>query len=105
MRILGSWQGNRINTQAKWNKIIKRQLKTMRRWNPMYPLTMGRILIVKALIILIAHYLMTVNGIPQNMLMTMEKNIRSFIWNGRKGQMAWERAILPISEGGIGAQA
>ena len=31
------------------------------------------------------------------------KNIRKFIWNGKKGQIAWERAILPISEGGIGA--
>ena len=27
----------------------------------------------------------------------------SFIWSGRKGQMAWSRAILPITEGGIGA--
>jgi len=71
-----------MNTQAKWNEIIKRQLKMMKRWNPMYPLTTGRILIAKALIISIAHYLMTVNGIPRNTLMTMEKNIRSFIWNG-----------------------
>jgi len=53
-----------MNTQAKWNEIIERQLKTMKRWNPMYPWTMGRILIAKALIILMAHYLMTLDGTP-----------------------------------------
>jgi len=31
---------------------------------PQYPSTAGRILIAKALIISLAHYLMTVNGIP-----------------------------------------
>ena len=32
----------------------------------------------------------------------MAKNIRNFIWNGKKGQMAWARATLPVGEGGIG---
>ena len=35
--------------------------------------------------------------------MNMEKNIRKFIWNGKKGQLAWERAILPVKDGGLGA--
>jgi len=35
--------------------------------------------------------------------MTMEKSIRKFIWNGKKGQLAWDRAILPVKEGGISA--
>src|SRR5258706_7472039 len=51
----------------------------------------------------LAHYLMTVNGISQRNLSTMEKSVRRFIWNGRKGQLAWDRAILPVKEGGINA--
>ena len=35
--------------------------------------------------------------------MTMEKSIRKFIWNGKKGQLAWDRVILPVKEGGISA--
>ena len=103
IRILGSWQGNGINIQSKWNDIIERQLKTMRHWNHLYPSVAGRVLIAKALVISLAYYLMTVNGIHRNTLSTMEKNIRNFIWNGKKGQMAWERAILPVEAGGIGA--
>ena len=103
IRILGSWQGNGINIQAKWNEMIEKQLKTMKRWNGHYPSTAGRVLVVKALVISLAYYLMTVNGISRKNLMTMERNTRNFIWNGRRGQMAWERAILPVAEGGIGA--
>ena len=29
-RILGSWQGNNIDTQDKWNEIMERQMKTMK---------------------------------------------------------------------------
>jgi len=103
IRILGSWQGNGINIQSKWNDVIERQLKTMKQWNFHYPSIAGRVLIVKTLVISSAYYLMTVNGVSSKNIMSMERNIRNFIWNGRKEQMAWERAILPITEGGIGA--
>ena len=58
---------------------------------------------MKALVISLAYYLMTVNGISHKNLDIMEKNICNFIWRGHKGQIVWERAILPVSEGGIGA--
>jgi len=77
----------------------------MKLWSLMYPSIAGRILVVKALVISLAYYLMTVNGIPRNTLSDMEKNVRSFIWSGRKGQMAWSRAILPLTEGGSGASS
>ena len=69
----------------------------------MYPSAMGRVLIAKALVISLAQYLMTVNGISRRNLTTMEKKIRSFIWGGKRGQLAWERAIQPVKLGGISA--
>ena len=60
-------------------------------------------MITKNLVVSLAQYLMTVNGISTKNLLTMEKNIRKFIWSGKRGQLAWERAILPIKEGGISA--
>ena len=101
IRILGSWQGNGISVQAKWDGIMEKQAKTMKRWLP-HPSVAGRVLISKALIISLAYYLITFNEISQKNLIIMEKSIRKFIWNGRKGQMAWERAILPVAEGGVG---
>ena len=102
-RILGLWQGNGINIQDKWNNILENQLKTMKRWMHLYPSTTGWVLLAKTLVVSLAHYLMTVNGIPQKDLTTMERNIRKFIWNGKKGKIAWERAILPVEAGGISA--
>jgi len=103
VRILGSWQGNGVNIQPKWNEMIEKQLKTMKRWNIFYPSATGRVMIAKSLVVSLAYYLMTVNGIDRGTLEIMERNIRHFIWNGKRGQIAWERAILPIKEGGIGA--
>jgi len=103
IQILGSWQGNGIDIQAKWNDITEQQAHTMKLWSLLYPSIAGQVLIVKALVISLAYYLMTVNGISCTALMAMEKSIHSFIWSGQRGQMAWERAILPILKGGIGA--
>jgi len=103
IQILGSWQGNRIDIQAKWNDITEWQACTMKLWSLLYPLIAGRVLIVKALVISLVYYLMTVNRISCTALMAMEKSICSFIWSSQRGQMAWERVILPISKGGIGA--
>ena len=102
-RILGSWQGNETDVQDKWNSILERQMKTMKRWTHLYPSVAGRVLLAKTLVVSLAQYLMTVNGISNKNLTTMERNIRRFIWNGKKGQLAWERAILPVQEGGISA--
>ena len=62
-RILGSWQGHGINIQAKWNEMLEKQQKSMKLWNLSYPSVTGRVLIAKALIVSLAYYLMTVNGI------------------------------------------
>jgi hypothetical protein len=61
-------------------------------------------MIAKALVISLTHYLVTVNGISRK---DLERNVRNFTWNGRRGQMAWESAILPVlvKEGGIDAPA
>ena len=61
--ILGSWQGHGINIQAKWNEMLEKQQKTMKLWNQSYPSATGRVLIAKALVVSLAYYLMTVNGI------------------------------------------
>jgi len=65
IRILGSWQGNGISIQAKWNEITERQARTMKRWSLLYPSIAERVLITKALVVSLDYYLMTVSGIPE----------------------------------------
>ena len=39
--ILGSWQGNEIEVQDKWNGILERQMKMMKQWTHLYPSVAG----------------------------------------------------------------
>jgi len=64
-------------------------MRTMNRWASFYLSVAGRVLLAKSLVVSLAHYLMTVNGISQRNLSTMEKSVRRVIWNGRKGHLAW----------------
>ncbi|KIM25292.1 hypothetical protein M408DRAFT_49826, partial [Serendipita vermifera MAFF 305830] len=83
VRILGSYQGNNVNADAKWRDIINTQSKIMRLWGGIHPSLSGRVRILKALVVSRALYLMMVNGIPKKFADEMERNIRSFLWNGR----------------------
>ena len=74
--ILGSWQGNETDVQDKWNSILERQMKTMKQWTHLYPSVAGWVLLAKTLVVSLAQYLMTVNGILNKNLTTMERNIR-----------------------------
>jgi exonuclease III/ribonuclease HI len=103
IRVLGSWQGNNANANNKWTEIIEKQLKIMNAWAKSHPSLLARARIAKALVVSKALYLITVNGIANDQLNEMEKNIRSFIWLGKKGNIAWERAIKHKNEGGLGA--
>ena len=49
IRILGSWQGNGIRIQDKWNNILEKQMRTIKRWAPLYPSVAGRVLLTKSL--------------------------------------------------------
>jgi ribonuclease HI/exonuclease III len=103
IRVLGSWQGNKVNADHKWTEIIEKQMKIMKMWSSSHPSVLARVRIAKSLVVSRALYLMTVNGIPKEYLETIDRNVRHFIWSGKKGPIAWERAIKSKREGGIGA--
>lgn len=103
VRILGSWQGNHIEVSQQFTEIMDKQNRISRAWSSSHPSIAGRVRIAKALIVSRALYLMTVNCIPKEILTRMEKTVKNFIWEGQKGTIAWERAIRPRKEGGIGA--
>jgi hypothetical protein len=71
IRMLGAWQGNNVNASAKWDEVIEKQLRIMRRWANSYPSILARSRVAKALVVSRALYLMTVNGIPKNHLELM----------------------------------
>ena len=51
--------------------MMEKQLKTMKLWSSYFPSVTGQVLIAKALVIFLANYLVTVNGISHKNLLTM----------------------------------
>ena len=84
MRMLGAWVGNGINIEEKWKTIIMKQQKIMNIWKKSRPTFRGKELILKALTTSKSWFLATVNGMPKHIQREMEKNMKDFLWDGRK---------------------
>ena len=103
MRTLGAWVGNRINIEEKWNIIIKKQQKILSTWKKSRPTFRGKKLILKTLITSKSWFLATVNGMPKHIQIEMEKNMKDFLWDGRKkGLITMEAASAPRENRGLG---
>src|SRR5882672_5995567 len=81
MRMLGSWVGNRIAIEDKWNKIIEAQKKVMDVWAGSHPTLRGKELILKALVTSKSWFLAAVNGIPDHIEKEMTRIMKDFIWD------------------------
>lgn len=102
MRTLGAWVGNGSNTDPQWNAILERQKKILDTWKTTHLSYKGKELILKSLVISIAFYLATVNGMSDRVRKAMKKMMKDFLWDDRKtGYMQWENVTAPKSEGGL----
>ncbi|EKM74423.1 hypothetical protein AGABI1DRAFT_15624, partial [Agaricus bisporus var. burnettii JB137-S8] len=87
LRILGAWVGNGNNQNTQWETILKKQKQIMTAWQSMNLSFRGKELILKALVQSRALFLTTVNGMPKPVQERMEKEMKTFLWNGRKATM------------------
>ena len=103
MRTLGSWVGNNITIEDKWNKIVEIQKKVIDVWTTSHPTLCGKELILKALITSRSWFLVAVNGMPDHVLNEMTKIIKDFIWDGNKrGLMRLDYTARITEKGGLG---
>ena len=102
MRTLGCWVGYDINLHPQWNAIIEKQKKILEMWGATRPSTKGKELILKALIISLGQYLMTVNNLPNNKEKEIRKLTSDFIWDYKKPLISWKKTISPREKGGLG---
>jgi ribonuclease HI/exonuclease III len=103
MRTLGAWVGNDNGKVDKWNKIIQDQEQLMELWQRMHPSLKGKEILLKTLIQSKAVFLATVNGMPKDIEDRMQRNMKDFLWEGKKkGLVRWETAITDKKEGGLG---
>ena len=102
MRTLGAWVGNKVDVHPQWESILDRQRRVMEVWNDARLSHGGKELILKILVQSLALYLATVNGMPKDVETRMTRQMRSFLWDGKKnGYMRWDEVIAPKEQGGL----
>ena len=101
LRTLGAWVGNNIETKTLWKNITDQQEKILSLWKNAHLSMRGKELILKALIQSRAIFLATVNGMPKDIEEKMNKMYREFVWEGKRGSLAWEKIIAPRQYGGL----
>ena len=102
MRTLGAWVGNGGNQNPQWKKILDKQKEIMDTWEKSRLSYRGKELILKALVQSRALFLATVNGMPKETQEKMQKQMRSFLWEGKRGKISWNKATKNRDEGGLG---
>ena len=75
----------------------------MNTWKKSRPTFRGKELILQALTMSKSWFLATINGMPKHIQREMEKNMKDFLWDGRKkGLITMEAASAPRENGGLG---
>lgn len=84
MRILGAWLGNGVDQATTWAPILKDCCKRLKRWGAAKHSLKGRRLIVQMQIGGVTQYLTKVQGMPREVEVELNKQIRRFMWNNEK---------------------
>ncbi|KIM71720.1 hypothetical protein PILCRDRAFT_36644, partial [Piloderma croceum F 1598] len=99
VRILGAWIGNNIDQNIVWSTVLDKIRNNLDRWNMSHPTLFGRRLIIQMVVGGMTQYLAKVQTMPKQVEDTLEKVIRSFMWNGNKAPVSISTLHLPIEQG------
>lgn len=81
VRILGAWLGNNINQSLTWAPILENVCKRLKRWGAARHSLEGRRLIVQMQVAGVTQYLTKVQGMPKDVEVKLNKQIRKLMWN------------------------
>ena len=104
LKILGVWVGDGY-TDVKsdnWDKVIDKITNTLNVWKARDISIFGRVLLVNALALSKLWYILRVEIPDKDVIISIEKEVRDFIWFKKKQLVSDEKCKLKISEGGLG---
>ena len=82
-------------------KVIEKSLKLVESWKKRNLTLIGKILIVKALILPNLTYIVTNTVIDKESLQIFKNIIYKFIWNGKKDKIKRSTLVKEYTEGGL----
>ena len=103
IKVLGVYFGlnkeecNKLNWESKMNKAKN----LMKSWEKRHLSIMGKILIIKTLIIPQFTYIASVTFLSKEQIAELEKEIYKFIWNGKRDRVKRQTLIADFEKGGL----
>ena len=104
INVLGVWVGNQEKRilEMNYTKIIQKAKATLKVWRHRDLSLIGKVNVVNTLVGSLFVYKMTVlPNMPRTLIEEMKKEIRSFIWNGKKAKIALKTLQGSIDTGGL----
>ena len=89
-------------SQEAWNPTLQKFKASLLKWSHL-PLTLtAKITVIKHYALPIVLYPATFLTIPKHLVETITKEIKKFLWNGKKAKVLMETCMLPRDQGGLG---
>ena len=102
IRFLGAWLGNNIDDASPWEPVLDNINKSLTLWKKAHPTMTGRKLIIQAVVGGHTQFLAKVQGMPENIVSTLTKTIRDFMWEEDSSpRIALDLLQSPKSCGGL----
>jgi len=103
VQMLGAWIGNKVDSQTPWEPIIDKIKANLKLWNKMCPSIEGKCRIVQAIVGGFTQFMTQAQGMPDQIISTLNKVTNNFIWDDRLGaRIAIKHLQQPKEKGGLG---
>lgn len=108
LKYLGLPLGGSFNSCVFWDPMVERVQKKLSCWKSSYISLGGQIILIKAALVNVSVYYMSLYKMPAKVVQVLEKCQREFLWEGGVGKkdhlVNWEEVCRSKSHGGFGDQ-
>lgn len=102
MRTLGALVGNKVEQGGIWLPTMEKMNKALDKWRQDNVSYRGKRLLIKAIYLSRAQYLMTVNNMPTHIANEIDLTMKKYIWGSNKGLVEERVTKTDLKEGGLG---
>ncbi|KAJ3892877.1 hypothetical protein GG344DRAFT_27850, partial [Lentinula edodes] len=101
VRILGAWNGNKIDAEQIWAPVLEKIDINLERWTSNGLTMEGRRHVIQMIVGGMTQYLTVVQGMPKSIEKRLAKRIKIFMWSEKDRSPVNERVLYgPLEKGG-----
>ena len=102
VRSLGAWIGNNTDDATPWEAVLDAIYRDLRSWGKVWPMMMGRKIIIQVVVGGRTQYLTSAQGMPPHIEKAVIKMIREFMWKDDSApRIALDILQHPLDQGSL----